>query len=72
MVRSSRRKLDEILERAMKELPISLSIDIEALLILEVRKLWDRRSDSYWRDRIKSYVEAIRVFRNNNIYLKEK
>jgi len=56
----------------MKELPISLSIDIQALLQLEVKKLWDKRSDSYWRDRIKSYVEAIRVFKNNNIYLKEK
>jgi hypothetical protein len=62
----------EILERTMKELSVSLSIDIEALLILEVRRLWNRRSDSYWRDRIKSYVEAIRVFRNNNIYLKER
>jgi hypothetical protein len=72
MVRSSRRELDEILERAMKELPINLSIDIQALLQLEVKKLWDKRSDSYWRDRIKSYVEAIRVFKNNNIYLKEK
>jgi hypothetical protein len=56
----------------MKELPINLIIDIQALLQLEVKKLWDRRSDSYWRDRIKSYVEAIRVFKNNNIYLKEK
>jgi hypothetical protein len=72
MVRSSRRELDEILERAMKELPINLIIDIQALLQLEVKKLWDKRSDSYWRDRIKSYVEAIRVFKNNNIYLKEK
>jgi hypothetical protein len=72
MVRSSRRELDEILERAMKELPVNLIIDIQALLQLEVKKLWDRRSDSYWRDRIKSYVEAIRVFKNNNIYLKEK
>jgi hypothetical protein len=72
MVRSGRRKLDEILERAMKELPINLIIDIQALLQLEVKKLWDKRSDSYWRDRIKSYVEAIRVFKNNNIYLKER
>jgi hypothetical protein len=56
----------------MKELSISLCIDIEALLILEVRKLWNRRSDSYWRDRIKAYVESIRTFRNNDIYLKER
>jgi hypothetical protein len=64
--------LDEILEGTMKELSIHLSIDIEALLILEVRRLWNRRSDSYWKSRIKSYSESIRTFRNNEIYLKEK
>jgi hypothetical protein len=62
----------EILEGTMNELSVSLSIDIEALLILEVRRLWNRRSDSYWRDRIKSYVKALRTFRNNDIYLKER
>jgi hypothetical protein len=64
--------MDEIRKGSMRELPVSLSIDIEALLILKVRSLWNRRSDSYWRDRIKSYVESIRTFRNNHIYLKEK
>jgi hypothetical protein len=62
----------EILERTMKELPLSLSIDIEVLLLLEVRNLWNKRSDSYWKARIKSYVESIRVLRNNHVYLKEK
>ena len=56
----------------MKELSVSLSIDIQALLQLEIKKLWDRRSDSYWKARIKSYIESIRTFRNNHIYLKEK
>jgi hypothetical protein len=56
----------------MKELSVSLSIDIQALLHLEIGKRWQYRSDSYWRARIKSYVEALRTFRNNDIYLKER
>jgi hypothetical protein len=62
----------EILERSMKELPVNLTIDIQVLLHLEIGKRWKERSDSYWRDRIKSYVEALRAFRNNDIYLKER
>jgi hypothetical protein len=62
----------EILEGTMKELPVNLSIDIQALLHLEIGKRWKERSDSYWRDRIKSYLEALRTFRNNDIYLKER
>ena len=56
----------------MKELSVSLIIDIQALLHLEIGKRWQYRSDSYWRDRIKSYVKALRTFRNNDIYLKER
>jgi hypothetical protein len=62
----------EILERTMKELSVSLIIDIQALLHLEIGKRWEHRADSYWRDRIKSYVKALRTFRNNDIYLKER
>jgi hypothetical protein len=62
----------EILERTMKELSVSLIIDIQALLHLEIGKRWKYRSDSYWRKQIKSYVKALRAFRNNHIYLKEK
>jgi len=56
----------------MKELPVNLSIDIQALLHLEIGKRWEYRSDSYWRRTIKSYVKALRAFRNNHIYLKER
>jgi hypothetical protein len=56
----------------MKELSVSLIIDIQALLHLEIGKRWEYRADSYWRDRIKSYVKALRTFRNNDIYLKER
>jgi hypothetical protein len=62
----------EILERSMKELSVSLIIDIQALLHLEIGKRWEYRSDSYWRKQIKSYVKALRAFRNNHIYLKER
>jgi hypothetical protein len=62
----------EILERTMKELSVSLIIDIQALLHLEIGKRWEYRSDSYWRKQIKSYVKALRAFKNNHIYLKER
>jgi hypothetical protein len=64
--------MDEIREGSMKELSVSLIIDIQALLHLEIGKRWEYRADSYWRDRIKSYVNALRTFRNNDIYLKER
>jgi hypothetical protein len=62
----------EILEGAMNELPVSESITIQAVLQFEIKKRWEDRADSYWRRTIKSYVKALRVFRNNHIYLKEK
>ena len=72
MVRSSRRRVAEILERAMNELPVSESITIQALLQFEIKKRWEDRADSYWRRTIKSYLKALKAFRNNRIYLKEQ
>jgi hypothetical protein len=62
----------EILERTMKELAVSENITIQAVLQFEIKKRWEERTDSYWRRTIKSYVKALRAFRNNHIYLKEK
>jgi hypothetical protein len=62
----------KILEGTMNELPVSESITIQALLQFEIKKRWEERTDSYWRRTIKSYVKALRAFRNNHIYLKEK
>jgi len=56
----------------MKELTVSENITIQAVLQFEIKKRWEYRSDSYWRRTIKSYVKALRAFRNNHIYLKEK
>jgi hypothetical protein len=61
----------EILEGTMKELSVNHTVEISALINLEIGKRWEYRSDSYWRDRIKSYVKILRLFRNNNIYLKK-
>jgi hypothetical protein len=62
----------EILEGTMKELSVTYTVEILALLNLEIGKRWEYRSDSYWRDRIKSYVKILRLLRNNDIYLKER
>jgi hypothetical protein len=56
----------------MKELSVTYTVEILALLNLEIGKRWEYRSDSYWRDRIKSYVKILRLLRNNDIYLKER
>lgn len=56
----------------MSELPVSENITIQAVLQLEIKKYWEYRTDSYWRKLIKSYVKALRAFRNNRIYLKQK
>ena len=56
----------------MNELPVSESITIQAVLQFEIKKRWEDRADSYWRRTIKSYVKALKAFRNNRIYLKEK
>jgi len=56
----------------MKELPFDLKTEIQALLICEIRRLWKKRHDAYWRQNIKYHVESLRLFKKNNIYLKEK
>ena len=56
----------------MKQLSVSESITIQAMLRVEITKYWQHRSNSYWRKQIKDDVKALRTFRNNEIYLKEK
>lgn len=56
----------------MKELPRNLCIDVQALMHLEINKRWENREDIFWRNKIKSYVKILKIFRNNDIYLNER